>query len=255
MQKTLTLKHSQISFFKKKKTFPLRFFAWCLVTISVLFIIIFMVSVYNHRNSYNKNEKYFLLSLNHANSLSVIKTRQDAANQIVGESYIHQINGLYHVVGFVYENNLDAENYLKSSKSFFVNAQVFSVTEKKLENKIITKINQNLLVKNAYKFHVKIREKLLSLCTNAINYENVALIYKEIYKIEQKQTQNISLLKNLDENKVINQIIYSCDYVLSVLNVCKSEIITGGDLVNNLKLAYLKCFFEINSLKNLLNNL
>ena len=255
MQETLTYyKYKNFKSNMKNSNFT-KIFKVFLITFSIIFMLIILKQSFSYKTNYNKKRTYYLLSLNQTNNIGLVNQTKDAANEYVGESYVFKNNEVYHIIGFVYDNLSDAENFLNVVKKSFVQAKVIKLTQPKIKNKINTKIKENFYLKNAYKFHINLPDKLLNSLKKIEQNDNLSYIYKKLTEIELALSQNLNNLKEINQDELCKEIFASISLVNDYIKSCKQNIIVGDNLINKTKELYLKCFFEINNLKVNLNKL
>lgn len=231
--------------------------------VKMLLTVIFCITIFvaflyilsNYNFNYNKNEKYYLLSLNHTTSKRNLENLQTSAEEAVGVSYIYEKAGVYHVLGFIYDNEEDAKEVLDSVKDYFFNAQILVEVKNKLRTKVYRELRSNSKVYNIYKYECSLNDEILGLCKDVEKGVDVFEIYRKLTIMEVELDENFSYLSSLEKSSISEVLKLSHKVMLSFIRSCKDEIVIGGDLLENVKLLYMNVYFEENELQNSINQL
>ena len=153
MQETLTdqkILYSKFKIENRKKSKLIKIFT--LITIMIMIFISIIIVNKNYNYNYNKSQKFYLLSLNNALTKSKAEQLKETIDQVVDVSYVYYKGGVYYIVGFVYNNQLDADNVLKSLKEMFPSAEVIIEESVKIKSKVYNKIKSDSRFLKIYRF-------------------------------------------------------------------------------------------------------
>lgn len=256
MQETLTdqkILYSKFKIENRKKSKLIKIYT--LITIMIMIFISIIIVNKNYNYNYNKSQNFYLLSLNNALTKSKAEQLKETIDQAVDVSYVYYKGGVYYIVGFVYNNQLDADNVLKSLKEMFPSAEVIIEESVKIKPKVYNKIKSDSRFLKIYKGLCDLKSQFFNLCEKVEDGLDLFSLYRELTKIELSLDLNFSYLQGLEEDSIVKEIKLSHSVVLSFIRKAKDNISVDGDLLENVKVLYLKTFFEELSLKKSLNHL
>ncbi len=253
MQETLTSKPKIYSFYyTKNKSTPLFFKMSIVIIVCAIFMITLITLLMKHISDYNYEKNYFLLSLNYSSSKKGAETLQVKADENVGVSYVYEKGGVYHILGFIYDKEVEAKQILVSVKEKFPKAQILKIKKNKLKSKIYREIKGNTQLNNIYFDVNETKNIAFSLCKKIENGANLFDVYREIEKSVISLDKDFVTLSNLKQSPIVEQLKIAISVMLAYMRSCQDKIVVGENLIDNVKLLYMNlCFEDIELRKNL----
>ena len=217
----------------------------------MLFIVTIIILNINDKNSYYSQTKYYLLSLDETTNKNYVSLCQEEVDKLIGSSYIYKKGNVYHMIGFVYYNESEANYYLDSAKSVFSKAKVVTISANKIKKSIKNQIKQDINIKCLYEFLCEINNKIYDLLKQEnLKYDNKQ-VYRKLEEIIIKLNDKYRRIE--DKNSVLlEKMKISYSVCKSWIEICQEEIYLG-DVVDNLKKLFINLCLEQISFRNSLN--